>query len=110
MGRITVSFHERFLAEVESLKSFRDALRTKEDQAAYDTIIKAASFERGAMVNSDIVIVLDAILLCGLVYMTAGIARLEKRVQELEKLLNEKSQTEVMIPSKDTMTKQPSPT
>ena len=90
MGRITVSFHERFLAEVESLKSFRDALRTKEDQAAYDAIIKAASFERGAMVNSDIVIVLDAILLCGLVYATASLLRLEKRVQELEKLLCEK--------------------
>lgn len=97
MGRITVSFHERFLTEVESLKSFRDALRTKEDQAAYDTIIKAASFERGAMVNSDIVVVLDAILLCGLVYMTAGIARLEKRVEELEKLLNETNQKEVRI-------------
>ena len=97
MGRITVSFHERFLAEIESLKSFRDALRTKEDQAAYDAIIKAASFERGAMVNSDIVIVLDAILLCGLVYMTAGIERLEKRVQELENLLNEKSQKEAII-------------
>ena len=87
MGRITVSFQERFLAELESLKSFRNALRTCEDQAAYDAIIEAATFERGAMVNSEIINVLDAILFCGLVNNRARIDRLEKRIEELEEAL-----------------------
>jgi len=75
------------LAEVDSLKKFRAALRTREDQAAYDVIIKAACFERSAMVNSDIVVVLDAILFCGLVDLRAMIIRLEKRVEELETVI-----------------------
>jgi RecA/RadA recombinase len=84
MGRITVPFKMRFEEELESLKSYRDALRDLEKQAAYDAIIKACTSEQGAMANTDIPAILDAMLLTGVVDNRRRIDRLEKRFDLLE--------------------------
>ncbi len=91
MGRITMPFQQRFMFQLEVLDNFRRGLKTEEDRAAYDAVIHAASFQRGAMANSDIVSVLDAILLSGLVDVYARKIRLEKRIRALEERLNEGS-------------------
>jgi hypothetical protein len=88
MGRITIPFKMRFEQELESLKSYRDALRDFEEQAAYDAIIKACTREQGAMANTDIPAILDAMLLTGLVDSMKQIVRLERRVESLEKSLH----------------------
>jgi len=88
MGRITVPFKMRFEQELESLKSYRDALRDFEEQAAYDAIIRACTREQGAMANTDIPAILDAMLLTGLVDSMKQIMRLERRVESLEKSLH----------------------
>jgi RecA/RadA recombinase len=79
MGRITKPFKMRFEQELESLRSYRDALRDLETQAAYDAIIKACTREQGAMANTDIPAILDTMLL-------TAVVNLEKRVELLEEL------------------------
>ncbi len=94
MGRITVPFKMRFEKELESLKSYRDALRDLEEQTAYDAVIKACTREQGAMANTDIPAVLDAILLTGLVESMKRISRLEKRFEFLEESLQKSESNE----------------
>jgi RecA/RadA recombinase len=94
MGRITVPFKMRFEQELESLKSYRDALRDLEEQAAYDAIIKACTSEQGAMANTDIPTILNAMLLTGLVDSMKRIARLERRLESVEESLHKAQSSE----------------
>ena len=94
IGRITVPFKMRFEQELESLKSYRDALRDLEEQAAYDAIIKACTSEQGAMANTDIPAILNAILLTGLVDSMKRIARLERRFESVEESLHKTQSSE----------------
>lgn len=84
LGRITVPFKKRFEKELDSLRGFRDALRSLERQAAYDEIIKACTSEQGALANADIPAILDAMLLAGSVDNRRRIKQLSKRVDALE--------------------------
>ncbi len=90
MGRIIVPFKMRFEQELESLRSYRDALRDLEMQAAYDAITKVCNREQGALANTDIPAVLSAMLLTGLTDARKDITRLERRIQSLETLVEEK--------------------
>lgn len=94
MGRIIVPFKMRFEQELESLKSYRDALRGLEEQIAYDAVIKACTREQGAMANTDIPTVLDAILLMGLAESMKLISRLERRFEFLEESLRKSKSNE----------------
>jgi len=84
MGRITVPFKIRFEEELESLRSYRSALRDLEKQAAYDEVVKACTSEQGAMANADIPAILDAMLLTAAVDNRRRIDHLSKRVESLE--------------------------
>jgi hypothetical protein len=88
MGRITVPFKMRFEEELDSLKDFRDALKNLERQAAYDEIIKVCTSEQGAMANSNIPAILDAMLLTASVDHSRRIEHLSKRVDILEDEVN----------------------
>jgi RecA/RadA recombinase len=85
MGRITVPFKMRLEQELEELKAFRDALKDLERQTAYDEIVKACTSEQGAMANTDIPAVLDAMLLTATVDNSRRISHLSRRVDSLEK-------------------------
>lgn len=84
MGRITIPFKMKFERELDSLKSFRDALKDLEKQAAYDEIVKACTGEQGALANADIPAILDAMLLTASVDNRKSITYLLKRVDTLE--------------------------
>jgi hypothetical protein len=84
MGRITVPFKMRLEQELEELKAFRDALKDLERQAAYDEILKACTSEQGAMANTNIPAVLDAILLTATVDNSKRIVHLSRRIDSLE--------------------------
>ena len=84
MGRITVPFKMKFEEELDSLKGFRDALKDLERQAAYDEIIKACTSEQGALANTDIPAILDAMLLTASVDNRRRINHLSRRVDSLE--------------------------
>lgn len=84
MGRITVPFKMKFERELDSLKSFRDALKDLEKQAAYDEIIKVCTGEQGALANADIPAILDAMLLTASVDNRKSINHLSRRVDSLE--------------------------
>ena len=85
MGRITVPFKMKFERELDSLKSFRDALKDLEKQVAYDEIIRACTSEQGALANADIPAILDSMLLTASVDNRKSITHLLKRVDTLEK-------------------------
>ena len=84
MGRITVPFKMKFERELDSLRGFRDALKDLEKQAAYDEIIRACTAEQGALANTDIPAVLDAMLLAASVDNRKSINHLSRRVDSLE--------------------------
>lgn len=87
LGRITVSFKKRFEEELDSLKGFRDALKNLEKQTAYDQIIKACTSEQGALANTTIPAILDAMLLIASVDNRRYIEQLSKRLYTLEKII-----------------------
>ena len=84
----------RFKQELESLKSYRDALRDLEEQVAYDAVIKACTREQDAMANTDIPTVLDAMLLTGLVESMKRISCLERCFESLEESLRKSKPNE----------------
>ncbi|RLI37331.1 hypothetical protein DRO66_04025 [Candidatus Bathyarchaeota archaeon] len=87
LGRITVPFKKRFEEELDSLKGFRDALKTLEKQAAYDQIIKACTSAQGALANTTIPAILDAMLLIASVDNRRRIEQTSKRLYTLEKII-----------------------
>jgi len=87
LGRITIPFKKRFEEELDSLKGFRDALKNLEKQAAYDQIIKACTSEQGALANTTIPAILDAMLLIASVDNRRRIEQLSKRLYTLEKII-----------------------
>ena len=82
--RITIPFKKKFEDELDSLKEFRDALKDLEGQAAYDQIIKACTSEQGALANTNIPAILDAMLLTASVDNRKRIEQLSKRLDFLE--------------------------
>lgn len=84
LGMITVPFKVKFERELDSLKGFRDALKDLEKQAAYDEIIRTCTAEQGALANTDIPAVLDAMLLAASVDNRKSINHLSRRVDSLE--------------------------
>jgi DNA repair protein RadB len=84
LGRITVPFKQRLEAELDALQGFRDALKDLEQQAAYDQIIRACTSEQGALANTTIPAVLDAMLLTAAVDNRRRIDHLSKRLDALE--------------------------
>ena len=88
LGRITVPFKKRFEDELDSLRGFRDALKNLERQAAYDQILRACTSEQGALANTDIPAMLDAMLLTATVDNRSLIEQLSKRLDSLEEHVN----------------------
>ena len=84
LGRITIPFKMRFEKELNLLKGFRDALKDLEKQAAYDEIVKACTSEQGALANTNIPAILDAMLLAASVDNRRRIERLSKRLNSME--------------------------
>jgi len=84
LGRITVPFKQRLEAELDALQGFRDALKDLEQQAAYDQIIRACTSEQGALANTTIPAVLDAMLLTAAVDNRRRIDQLSKRLDALD--------------------------
>ncbi|MFQ6076513.1 MAG: hypothetical protein ACE5Z5_10330 [Candidatus Bathyarchaeia archaeon] len=85
MGRITPSFRQLFMREVERLrKGFRPTLTDPEHQRALDGLIRAWSGESAAMMMSNIPATLDAMNLLANVHTRAEMERLERRLEELE--------------------------
>ena len=84
LGRITIPFKMRFEKELISLKGFRDALKDLEKQAAYDEIVKACTSEQGALANTNIPAILDAMLLAASVDNRRRIEKLSKRLNSIE--------------------------
>ena len=84
LERIALPFKVKFDQELKSLGSFRDALRSLEMQAAYDEIVQVCTSEQGALANTDIPAILDAMLLATAVSNRRLVDRLSKRVDALE--------------------------
>ncbi len=84
LGRITVPFKQRLNEELDALQGFRDALKDLERQTAYDRIIRACTSEQGALANTDIPAILDALLLTAAVDNRRRIEQLSQRLDVLE--------------------------
>lgn len=85
MGRITPSFRQLFLKEVERLrKKFQPALVDPEHRRAFDELIRTWSGESAAMTQSNIPATLDALNLLANVHTRAEIEGLRGRLEELE--------------------------
>jgi len=68
MGRVTKSFRERIQNEMDSLKkNYREALKDRARQEAFDKIWEAWASEGGAMINSAVPTALDLLLLTAVV-------------------------------------------
>ena len=68
----------------DRVAGFRDALKNLERQAAYDQIVRACTSEQGALANTDIPAMLDAMLLTASVDNRSLIEQLSKRLDSLE--------------------------
>jgi hypothetical protein len=80
MGRITPSFRQLFLSEVEELKrGFYRALLDPTHREAFNLLVRAWCSEDTAMANAFIPCVLDNMNLLANVQMEERLAELEKR-------------------------------
>lgn len=102
MGRITPSFRQLFIREVESLRrNLQPALTDPEHRRALDELIQAWSEESAAMMMSNIPATLDAMNLLANVHTRAEIERLERRLKGLEERIRQlQSTTEEGTPTK----------
>ena len=87
MGRITVPFAYVFGADLETIKVFSEKLKDKERRAACDAVIRACTAEQGPIKNANIPDTISAMELVACVDAARELARLEKRVLELEEVL-----------------------
>jgi len=68
VGRVTKSFRERIQNEMEDLKkNYREALKDRARQEAFDKIWEAWASEEGAMINSAVPTALDILLLTAII-------------------------------------------
>jgi hypothetical protein len=93
MGRITPSFRQLYLGQIEHLRSrsgFQNTLIDLENSRALDSLIKEAwSPEGAAMAQANIPAVLDVMNLMASVHNKSASDALRKRVEELEKRLQD---------------------
>lgn len=89
-GRVTPSFRQLFLEEVERLKKkFQEALLEEEHREGFDHLLREAwQPESHAMQNASIPHTLDVMNLMADVHLAGEVERLRRRVEELEERLD----------------------
>lgn len=93
MGRITPSFRQLFVTQVEQLrKDFQRTLLDKDNRDAFDLLIRAWYSEDTAMSNANIPCVLDNMNLLANVHNKKCIEQLCKEAQEIDKRIFELEQ------------------
>jgi hypothetical protein len=97
MGRITPSFRQLYLRQIEDLKKsagFQDTLIDREHRQAFDLLLRDAwSPEDAAMSNAGVPCILDILNLMANVHAKKCIQELQDRILELEKRIEEKTET-----------------
>ena len=96
MGRITPSFRQLYLKQIEKLKrsnGFQNMLLNRDHRKSFDLLLKDAwSPESAALSNAGIPSVLDMMNLMASVHNKKCIEELKERVRDLERLLEEAKQ------------------
>jgi len=90
MGRITPSFRQLFLSEVEQLrKDFQGALLDKGNREAFDLLIRAWCSEDHAMGNSNVPCTLDIMNLMANVHNRKCVGQLRNEIKECDEKIRE---------------------
>jgi len=92
MGRVTPSFRQLYLKQMEALKKsagFRDALLDQEHKKAFDLLVKDAWTPEGAALsNAGVPCVLDIMNLMANIHNKKRIEELRERIHKIETRLD----------------------